>query len=210
MSVVTPTITTDDPHEYRDQLELISTYALGVHLDFSDGVFAPSRLLPISKAWRRDDLITHAHIMYKNPLAQLKHILKLDADLVILHAESENVKRCLEELSINGVRTGIALLPETKVEALDDLRDLFDHVLVFGGHLGFQGGEADLELLEKVKEISHKYPDAEVSWDGGINDENIKMIAKSGVNVLNVGGFLHKSEDPRETFTILQEIASAF
>jgi ribulose-phosphate 3-epimerase len=202
MSTITPTITTNDPHVYRDQLEKIASYAEGVHIDFADGIFAPNQLLPIDKAWRSDELITHAHIMYQKPLDFIEEIIHLEADLVILHAESDDVKQCLELLVENGTRTGIALLPETTVTDLKELEadNLFDHVLVFGGHLGYQGGDADLDQLAKVKRIKEECPDLEIAWDGGVNLDNAKEIAEAGVDILNTGGTLSKSNNPKNTY----------
>jgi ribulose-phosphate 3-epimerase len=210
MSVICPTITTGDPHVYREQLEIIASYTDGVHLDFSDGIFAPSELLPIDEAWRSDDLITHAHIMYQKPLEVIDDIIHLEADLVILHAESDDVKKCLQALRENGTRTGIALLPETSVSDLQELEidDLFDHVLIFGGHLGFQGSDADLDQLDKVTRIRKAYPDIEIAWDGGVNDKNAKQISDSGVSVLNVGGFLHNAESPKTVYDTLVSLVS--
>ena len=207
MTIVTPTITTDDAHEYRNQMELIASYSEGVHLDFSDGIFSPSTLLPISEAWRHDVLITHAHIMYQDPLSVINDMIALEADLVILHAESDNVKEALEQLVENGTRTGIALLPETSVAELQELEidGLFEHILIFGGHLGFQGGEADLHQLDKITKLKELYDDVEFAWDGGVNADNAAQIAKAGVNVLNVGGYLKNAADPATTFTNLQD-----
>ncbi|MCA9324072.1 hypothetical protein KC992_03125, partial [Candidatus Saccharibacteria bacterium] len=95
MAVITPTITTADAHEYRDQMTTIESYAEGVHLDFADGQFASSTLLPLDQAWRSDHLITHAHIMYQKPLDVIDDIMHLEADLVVLHAESDDIKECL-------------------------------------------------------------------------------------------------------------------
>ncbi len=210
MSVVTPTITTDDSHEYRDQMERIAGFSEGVHLDFADGEFAPTRLLPIEQAWRSDDLITHVHIMYQKPLEVIDAIMHLEADLVILHAESDELKKCLEILQENGTRTGVALLPETSVTDLIELEidGLFDHVLVFGGHLGYQGGGADLSQLDKVQKLQQTYPDIEIGWDGGIHDKNIGEIARSGVSVLNVGGYIKKSSDPKKAYDNLVNLLS--
>lgn len=210
MPVITPTITTEDPHVYRDQMELIASYADGVHLDFADGVFAPTDLLPVEKAWRSDDLVTHVHVMYQKPLEVIDDLIQLEADLVILHIESDDVKQCLEMLQENGTRTGLAILPESSVADLKDLDvdDLFDHVLVFGGHLGYQGGKADLDQLEKVKQLREKYPDVEISWDGGVNEENIQKIAEAGVDVINVGGTLSKSKNPKKTYKTLCSLVS--
>ena len=210
MAIITPTITTDDPHVYREQMESIKTFADGVHIDFSGGVFTPKALLPIEDAWRDDDLITHLHVMHKDALEVVEDLISLEADLVILHLESENVKEALERLSENGTRAGVALLQETSVADLQDLEadDLFEHVLVFGGNLGYQGGSADLDQLTKVKELKAAYPDVEIGWDGGVNDTNVKEIADAGVDVINVGGYLKNAEDPKKAYTKLTSLLS--
>ncbi|MBP6962503.1 hypothetical protein KBB49_03140 [Candidatus Saccharibacteria bacterium] len=209
-TAIAPTITTDDPHEYREQMERIATFADGVHIDFADGEFAPSKMLPIDQAWRSDDLITHAHVMYQKPLDYIDDIVHLEADLVILHAESDDLKECLEMLQNLGIRTGVAILPETSVLELKemDIDELFDHVLVFGGHLGYQGGSADLSILKKVQKLREEYPDVEIGWDGGINAENAKQIVDSGVSVLNVGGYFKKADDPKKAYATLQSLVS--
>lgn len=208
MSIVTPTITTDSSEEYNSRLELIESYAEGVHLDFADGDFAPTKLLPIKQARRSENLITHAHIMYRRPYEALDDIEKLGADLVVLHAESEDVKTCLMRLQENGTRTGIALLPQTSLDDLKalDADDLFDHILIFGGLLGYQGGEADLSQLEKVRQIKQAYPDAEIGWDGGVNADNAAEIAAAGVDILNVGAFLRDSSEPKRVYKKLTSL----
>lgn len=205
MAVITPTITTDDPHQYRESLEQIAGFSEGVHIDFADGVFAPTSLLPLDKAWRPDDLITHMHIMFQNPGDYIDDIVAFEADLVILHAESENVKEVLETLSEQGIRTGIALLPETSVAELQELEidELFDHVLIFAGHLGFQGGEADFSQIQKIKQLRAVYPDIEIGWDGGVNDSNVAGLSRAGVDILNVGGFIKRSKNPKKAYDSL-------
>lgn len=205
MATITPTITTDDAHEYRNYLELIASFADGVHIDFADGELAPARLLPLDKAWRHDDLITHIHVMYHDPLEVIDDIAALEADLVILHAESVNIKEALQMLQQQGIRTGIALLPETSVQDVKDLDidDLFDHVLVFAGHLGYQGGKADFSQLDKVRQLKTVYPDVEIGWDGGVNDTNVHRLADAGVAILNVGGFIKSSKSPKKAYDSL-------
>ena len=33
--------------------------------------------------------------------------------------------------------------------------------------------------------------DLEFGWDGGITDQNVAVLVNGGVDVLNVGGFIH-------------------
>lgn len=209
-AAITPTITTDDSKEFEAQMKRIASFADGVHLDYADGEFAPTKTLPIAETWRTDDLITHAHIMYQNPLEHIDDIIHLEADLVILHAESEDLKECLEMLNNVGVRTGVGLLPETSVADLQDLDidDLFDHVMIFGGKLGYQGGTADLTLLKKVEKLREVYPDVEIGWDGGVNAENAAQIVAAGVSVLNVGGYFKKADDPKKAYATMQSLVS--
>ncbi len=205
MAVITPTITTGDEHVYRDQMNSIAAFSEGVHIDFTDGIFAPTELLSIELAWRNDDLVTHMHIMHQSPLDVLADIVHLEADLVVLHAESDRVKECVEALVENGTRVGIALLPETSVAELDglELGDLIEHVLVFGGHLGYQGAAADLEQLKKVPKLKDLFPGVELAWDGGVNDKNVRQIAKAGIDVINVGGYIKNANDPKTAYDTL-------
>jgi ribulose-phosphate 3-epimerase len=212
MSVITPTITTEDPHEYREQIEQIADYAEGVHIDFSDGVFSPRTLLPPKLAWRDERLVTHVHLMYQQPLMIVDDIIQLEPDLVIVHAESIDARRTLEAFRREGVRTGIALLSETNESVLkaEDLATLADHILFFGGHLGFQGGVADLKLLEKVARTKIMFPDYEIGWDGGVNDETAPLIAQAGVSVLNTGMYLKQSKDPKKAYDKLTALVQSY
>jgi pentose-5-phosphate-3-epimerase len=98
------------------------------------------------------------------------------------------------------------LLPGTEPQRIEPaLKDL-DHVLIFSGDLGNFGGHADLSLLEKVEFIKNKAPDIEVGWDGGINLMNVSELVTGGVDVLNVGGFIQKANDPQKAYSDLMRI----
>jgi ribulose-phosphate 3-epimerase len=71
-----------------------------------------------------------------------------------------------------------------------------DHVMIFSGDLGVQGGVADLLQLEKVNILRGINPNLEISWDGGANIMNARTIAQAGVNIINVGAAISSAEDP--------------
>ncbi len=79
---------------------------------------------------------------------------------------------------------------------------------MFSGKLGHHGGKADLGLLDKVRQIRKYYPEVEISWDGGINDKNARQMAVAGVDVLNVGGFIHRSTKPEVAYKHLCDVVS--
>ena len=100
----------------------------------------------------------------------------------------------------------MALLPETSPEQVADIIKLADHALVFGGHLGYQGGTADLNQLEKVARIRELNPDVEIAWDGGANAGNVAEIAATGIDIINVGSAIMGSANPEKSYQDLQQL----
>lgn len=204
MPTICPTITVETPQEFSEQLARIQAFAPRLHIDLADGAFAPRKLLDPAQAYVPAEIATDIHVMFAQPMSQLMTLISLRPQLIIVHAEAEGAATVLQELQKVGIKAGIALLPATTVKSAASLVQQADHVLIFAGHLGYQGGEADMSQLSKVKEITALNPEAEVAWDGGVNDQNIAELAAGGVDVINVGGFIQHAADPAAAFARLQ------
>jgi len=63
-----------------------------------------------------------------------------------------------------------------------------------------------LSLLDKVREVKLLHPEAEISWDGGINDKNAKQLANGGIDVLNAGGFIQQAANPSVAYAKLKTV----
>ena len=197
MSIVCPTVTAYDLHEYRDQLNIASQLSSRVHIDLMDGNFTSTKSPGLSRIWLPYNNITDIHLMYQEPMSQLDWLIKLKPHMVIVQAESTvHHMHFASELHKNNIKVGLAILQETPVENVIQIMHSFDHILIFSGNLGLHGGHADLNLLSKVEQIRKEYHDVEIGWDGGVNEDNAKMLAESGVDILNVGGFIQKSDNP--------------
>lgn len=204
---ICPTITAETPDEYRTQMRRIESFATRIHIDTSDGRFAPRKLVKFDGIWWRGDRTIDLHIMYQWPTIHREMILALSPRLVIIHAEAEgNFAGFANILHHHGIEAGVALLPKTPVETILPALDFIDHVLIFSGNLGHQGGsKADLKLLDKVRELKEQKPSLEIGWDGGVNDRNIREIAEAGVEVINSGGFIQKAGDPAAAYQRLAD-----
>ena len=100
-------------------------------------------------------------------------------------------------------------MPGTPVDKIKSALGNIDHVLVFSGNLGYQGGsEADVALLDKVKKLRELKPTLEIGWDGGVSDQNARQLAEGGVDVLNTGGFVHNAENPSDAYAKLKEVTN--
>jgi ribulose-phosphate 3-epimerase len=207
MAVICPTVTAYDPHEYREQLERLLPFAKRLHIDLMDGALAPTKSPPLDQIWLPDEVIADIHLMYQRPMNYLDRLVKLKPHLVVIHYEAEvNHAHFATHLREHGIKAGLAILQPTAVEMITDLMPNFDHVLVFSGDLGHHGGQADLNLLDKVKEVRRRWPQTEISWDGGINDQNAPQLVEAGVDVLNVGGFIQKAGDPEARYNQLTKV----
>lgn len=200
---ICPAILTDDPAVYQLQVEQSLGYAHRLHIDLSDGVFAPQKLIDIENVWWPGGVRADLHVMYQRPFDHLEAFITLQPQLVIVHAEAEgDFDAFAGKLHRHGIETGVALLPETPAEAIKPALPLIDHVLIFSGHLGHFGGHTDLTLLNKVKQLRELKPALEIGWDGGVNDQNAGELARGGVDVLNAGGYLH-GKDPAAAYAKL-------
>jgi len=209
MAVICPTVTAYDTHAYREQIERVEPFAERIHIDLMDGIFAPTQSPPLNQIWLPDTLVCDIHLMYQRPMNYLEQLVKLNPHLVVIHAEADvDHAHFATHLRERGIKAGLALLQKTTIDSVAELMSCFDHVLVFSGDLGHHGGQADLTLLDKVRQLRETYPKLEISWDGGINDQNAPQLIEAGVDVLNVGGFIQKADNPEGRYAALMELAN--
>jgi ribulose-phosphate 3-epimerase len=203
-ATICPTITAANPDEYKAQMERIEPFAMRIHVDIMDGTFAPNCGIGIDEIWWRGDRTIDLHMMYQRPSDHLDLLLTLKPRLVIIHAEADgDYEPFAEALHNHGVEVGVALLPKTTVDWIADSMKHIDHVLIFSGDLGHFGGTFDPSLLEKVRQVRALKRNVEIGWDGGINEHNEAQLIEAGVDVLNVGGFIQKAQDPQSQYHLL-------
>jgi ribulose-phosphate 3-epimerase len=204
MAVICPTVTAFDLVEYRKQIHQASLFANRVHIDLMDGEFAPTRSPELEDIWWPYNVAADIHLMYSRPMEYLHQLIKLQPRMVIIHNEAEvHHMHFVAELHKEGILAGLAMLHDTPAEYAFQIMHSFDHVLIFSGKLGYHGGKADLGLLEKVKAVRAHHEDAEIGWDGGISDQNIRQLVEGGVDVLNAGGYIQKASDPEAAYATL-------
>jgi ribulose-phosphate 3-epimerase len=207
MAVICPTVTAENPHQYREQIERVAPFVSHVHIDFMDGDFTPNQSPGLGQGWWPHTMQADLHIMFKKPQDFTEQIIKLNPRLVIVHAEAEgNFVEFAEVLHGAGILAGVALLPKTDVKTIIPALEHIDHVLIFSGSLGHFGGEADTSLLDKVEQLKKLKHSIEIGWDGGINDQNVKKLSDYGVDILNVGGYIQQAKEPKANYEMLQNL----
>lgn len=209
MAIICPTVLATSEADYAEQMQRITPFAERVQIDLTDGQFAKAHSVSLDDVWWPIGLTADIHLMYQNPFDHLETLLHLKPSMVIIHVEAPiHHMHFAAELHKEGIKAGLALLPETPVVNIEQIIHSFDHLLIFSGDLGHFGGQANLNLLEKAAQAKAYHTDIEIGWDGGIHDQNARQLMEGGVGVLNVGGYIQKSESPSAAYKILVDTVS--
>lgn len=208
MAIICPAVLASSKEEYDAQMKKVAAFAPRIQVDLMDGDFAKPESVGLDMAWWPEDVIVDVHLMYRRPMNHIDRLAELRPSLVIIHAEAAvDHKAFADKLHENGISAGICVLADTPVNKIADIIDEFEHLLIFGGTLGSFGGNADLSLLEKVKQALELKSSLEIGWDGGVNDAIARRLSEGGIDVLNAGGFIQKAENAEEAYNkLLQAI----
>ncbi|MEI7689607.1 MAG: hypothetical protein WCI79_01415 [Candidatus Saccharibacteria bacterium] len=201
MSIIAPSITVETADQYKEAIDKFKPFAQRVHIDISDGEFAPVALFELEKLWWPREWIVDIHAMVSKPMDYVDRLIALKPHLITFHVETGiDLVPIMDKIRRAGIKTGIALLKPTVPSTVVGAINASDHVLVFSGDLGHYGGTASLMQLEKVRLIKAINPNVEIGWDGGVAIDNAFTLTQGGVNVLNTGGALNKATDPGSVY----------
>lgn len=209
MAIICPTVLADTPEAYKAGLDNVA-FAPRIQIDLMDGEFAPTKSVnPVQIYWNEGQQ-ADIHLMFKRPAEHLETLIALKPSLVILHAEAEgDLANLFVELKSVDIKTGLCILPETSVESVRSLVEQIDHLLVFGGKLGYMGGTADTSQAKKAMEAKAINARIEVGWDGGANASNVFELASAGIDVINVGSGIQKAENPEQAYKDLIALSNS-
>lgn len=201
MAVVAPCITVATPEEFAASLQRLQPFAERVHIDISDGQFAPNALMDPSQMRWPANWTVDIHAMVSFPSQYVEVLASLKPNLVIFHAETtEDLLPTMQSLKQFGIKVGVALLRSTVPKSVAAYIEAADHVLIFSGNLGEYGGKANLMQLEKTSLIRAIKPHIELGWDGGASLENVFSLAQGGIDVINSGGAINEAADPANMY----------
>lgn len=200
-ALIAPTVLCETDVDYKATIERLHPFAKRVHIDLTDGEFAPVFTVGVDKLWWPQEWQVDIHAMVARPSEYVNQLIQLKPYSIIFHAEaSEDLVPILQKVRAAGIHAGVALLKKTVPSSVQSYIAVADHVLVFSGDLGHYGGTADLMQLEKVRLIRGIRGDLEIGWDGGAAIDNVFSLAQGGVAVINAGGAINKAADPKAAY----------
>ncbi|HEX4903437.1 MAG TPA: ribulose-phosphate 3-epimerase [Acidimicrobiales bacterium] len=183
-----------------------------IQWDVMDGRFVPNLTFGpdvIASCRDRTDLLFEAHLMVEDPDPLLHTWVDAGCGLLIVHAETcRHLHRTLGRIRELGAQAAVALNPATPAQAVENVLDLCDMVLVMTVNPGF-GGQAYIDTMEpKVATIRRWIVDGghdcDLEVDGGISPETVRGAVAAGANVLISGSSMFK--DPEGLTHAVEEL----
>ncbi len=196
MSEIAPSILAADFNRLGEQIKEVSLAGIKIlHIDVMDGMFVPSISfgMPLIESIRKEsNLFFDVHLMIKEPCRYLNEFAKAGADGITVHKEAcSDLRKTLSSIKELGISPSVSINPETSVDAIKDVLDMVDMVLVMSVSPGSGGQPFSPAALNKVKKLDiirkQRKLDYKIEIDGGVNKENIGSIVKSGADILVSG-----------------------
>lgn len=193
----------------RDLEKLNETDTDYIHVDIMDGKFVKNKTMPFSEMkniYKYTSKRLDVHLMVKNVEKYIKDYVTLNTEFISFHIETENVLENLNLIKKHGIKSGLAIKPNTEVKELVPYLPLLDIVIVMSVEPGLGGQEFISETEEKINELRvllDEYDsNALISVDGGVN-KNTKNkcfnadILVSGSYIINDSNFQERINNLR-------------
>jgi ribulose-phosphate 3-epimerase len=174
-----------------------------IHLDVMDGDFVPNLTFGpkfISDIRKYTNKTFDVHLMINRVDKFLQDYIDAGSDIITFHIEiDEDIERNLQYIKSKGLKSGLAIKPNTDWNTITPFIDLIDQALVMTVEPGF-GGQSfmnnQLLKVEEIKKLSQeKKLTLDIGVDGGVDNITGPLCINAGANVLIAGSYLFKQED---------------
>ena len=198
-----PSVLSADYANFETELKkLEASGAEYAHLDVMDGHFVPNISFGagvVASMRPHSKMVFDCHLMVSNPEHHIEEFARAGADIISIHVEATpHIHGALQKIRAAGVKPSVVINPGTPVEAIKNVLNLVDQVLVMTVNPGF-GGQAFLpETMGKIRELvalrEANQLNFDIEVDGGIDDKTIQMAREAGANIFVAGSYVFKGD----------------
>lgn len=187
------------------------------HIDVMDGKFVPKDTTELMKEYTNtikqiSNIPLDVHLMCKDVKKFVDEYIGFKPNIITFHIESTNskeeVKELIKYIKEAGIKCGISVKPNTKIEEIYEFLPYIHLCLIMTVEPGLGGQKLIPEMIEKVKTLK-RYIDKnnleiDIEVDGGIKTDNIEELKRAGANIFVAGTAIVESNNMEETIENLK------
>ena len=174
------------------------------HVDVMDNHFVPNLTFGpqmVQRIQETSPIPLDVHLMISDPDRWAPGYAEMGVFSVTFHLEAAaDPVAVARDLRARGSRAGVAVKPDTPVDALLDIVEEFDQILVMTVEPGF-GGQAFIpsvlpKLAQLTRAVSAKGCDVWLQVDGGVTEQTIVEAAAAGADTFVAGSSVFGQANP--------------
>lgn len=176
-----------------------------LHLDVMDGHFVKNISFGPSFVKHVREIVPDAfldtHLMIERPDNYVEAFIESGSSNITIHVEPKyDINQTIQKIKDSGISVGLALNPETPMEAVRPFLSQIDILLIMTVVPGF-GGQQFMNdaTMPKVHEATKIRQDNNLNFhiqvDGGITAITAKIAAEHGANIMVAGTNTFRSKD---------------
>jgi ribulose-phosphate 3-epimerase len=188
-----------------------------LHVDVMDGCFVPNLTFGakvIETVHRVTKLPLDVHMMVVEPEKYFDDFAAAGAATMTIHAEAApHLQRQLARVRELGCRAGVAINPGTPLDAVEDVLDDLDLLLVMTVNPGFGGQQFIPHSIDKIARARRMLDAAKsgaiLEVDGGINRQTIAAARRAGADAFVAGNAVFSAADVAAEIAALRQLTMA-
>ena len=172
MSEIIPAILPKGDEDLKEKISALPAEITFIHLDVLE-----------EDIWTNFDKDFEAHLMVREPEKIIARWIERGAKRVIVHESSPEI------LEYRGkVEIGLEIeMQEFLLKEFEQVPSVnFIHIMSID-EIGEQGHPFDPKVFDRIKQVRERFPQIEISVDGGISSENCQKLIDAKVDRLIVG-----------------------
>ena len=176
-----------------------------LHLDVMDGHFVKNISFGPSFVKHVREIVPDAfldtHLMIERPDNYVEAFIESGSSNITIHVEPKyDINQTIQKIKDSGISVGLALNPETPMEAVRPFLSQIDILLIMTVVPGFGGQQfMDDATMPKVHEATkirqYNNLNFHIQVDGGITASTAKIAAEHGANIMVAGTNTFRSKD---------------
>ncbi len=189
-----------------------------LHVDVMDGHFVPNLSMgpPVVKKLRAyTDAPLDVHLMVTDPGMFFEPFVEAGASSLNFHIEAcgrwqtgqvDEARKLIARIRELGVGCGITIKPQTPAEAIAEIINEIDFVLLMTVEPGFGGQSFMANMLPKIKTLRGMLSDVQrLQVDGGINPETARQCLDAGADTFVAGNNIFGADEPAAAVDALRD-----